>query len=55
MSSATGTRELPEPRDAVWRALAVLAPHCAVCDVSYVVTAPRKRTNFAAVPGLLDA
>lgn len=54
MSSATGTRELPEPRDDVWRALAVLAPYCPVCDVSYVVTGSGKRTTFVAVPGRLE-
>ena len=54
VSSATGTRELPERRDDVWRALAVLAPYCPVCDVSYVVTGTGKRTTFVAVPGRLE-
>jgi len=54
VSSATGTCELPEPRADVWRALAVLAPYCPVCDVSYVVTGSGRRTTFVAVPGRLD-
>jgi hypothetical protein len=54
VSSATGTRELPERRDDVWRALAVLAPYCPVCDVSYVVTGSGRRTTFVAVPGRLE-
>ncbi len=40
----------------VWRALAVLAPYCAVCDVSYVVaggTSPGRGTRFVCVPGAL--
>jgi hypothetical protein len=38
----------------VWRALAVLSPYCAVCDVSYVVSGkPRKGTTFVCVPGHL--
>ena len=28
---------MPQPRAEVWRALAVLEPYCAVCDVSYVL------------------
>lgn len=54
MSSATGTRVVPEQRADVWRALAVLAPYCPVCDVSYVVTGSGRRTTFVAVPGRLD-
>ncbi len=54
MSSATGTREVPEPRAEVWRALAVLEPYCPVCDVSYVVTGTGRRTTFVAVSGRLD-
>jgi hypothetical protein len=54
VSSATGTREVPEPRADVWRALAVLQPYCAVCDVSYVVTGTGRRTTFVAVSGRLD-
>jgi hypothetical protein len=41
----------------VWRALAVLEPYCAVCDVSYVVdggAAGGAGTRFACVPGRLD-
>lgn len=62
MTTASGSREVPEPREQVWRALAVLQPYCAVCDVSYVVdgaadggkgaTGPGRR--FACVPGRLD-
>lgn len=54
MSSATGVREVPEPRGEVWRALAVLQPYCPVCDVSYVVTGTGRRTTFVAVSGRLD-
>ena len=54
MSSATGTREVPEPRAQVWQALAVLRPYCTVCDVSYVVTGTGRRTTFVAVSGRLD-
>jgi uncharacterized protein YndB with AHSA1/START domain len=54
VSSATGTREVPEPRAEVWRALAVLEPYCPVCDVSYVVTGTGGRTTFVAVSGRLE-
>lgn len=54
MSSATGTCEVPEPRATVWRALAVLAPYCPVCDVSYSVTGSGRHTTFVAVPGRLE-
>ncbi len=57
-TTATGVREVPEPRDEVWRALAVLEPYCAVCDVSYVVGAdaaePGVGTTFVCAPGRLD-
>jgi hypothetical protein len=54
--TSTSSREVPESRDEVWRALAVLEPYCAVCDVSYVVGAGRVRTgtSFVCVPGRLD-
>ena len=54
--SATRTREVPASRADVWRALAVLEPYCAVCDVSYVVGTDRIRpgTSFVCVPGRLD-
>src|SRR3712207_887037 len=55
--TASGTREVPYERDRVWRALAVLAPYCAVCDVSYVVDGTAtagKGTRFVCVPGRLD-
>jgi uncharacterized protein YndB with AHSA1/START domain len=55
MTTASGSREVPHPREEVWRALAVLEPYCAVCDVSYVVTgAPGKGASFVCVPGRLD-
>ena len=54
-TSATGEREVPFPRSQVWRALAVLEPYCAVCDVSYVVSGSVGRgTTFVCVPGRLD-
>ncbi len=54
-TSATGKREVPFPRSQVWRALAVLEPYCAVCDVSYVVGGSVGRgTTFVCVPGRLD-
>lgn len=53
-TTATGSREVAAPRKTVWRALAVLQPYCAVCDVSYVVTgALGKGTTFVCVPGRL--
>jgi hypothetical protein len=57
MTTASGTREVPFDRARVWRALAVLAPYCTVCDVSYVVDgsgAPGVGTSFVCVPGRLD-
>jgi uncharacterized protein YndB with AHSA1/START domain len=57
-TSASGVREVPEPRAEVWRALAVLEPYCAVCDVSYVMgegtAAPGVGTTFVCAPGRLD-
>jgi hypothetical protein len=52
--SATAALVVPEPRSQVWRALAVLQPYCAVCDVSYVVSGSGVRTTFVAVPGRLE-
>lgn len=54
MSSATGIRELAEPRAAVWRAVAVLQPYCRTCDVSYVVSGSGRGATFVAVSGPLD-
>jgi hypothetical protein len=56
MTTATGSREVPQPRKEVWRALAVLEPYCAVCDVSYVVdgSASGKGARFRCVPGRLE-
>ena len=49
------SREVPHPRQEVWRALAVLEPYCAVCDVSYVVSGSAgKGATFVCVPGRLD-
>ena len=56
MTSASGSRVVPESRAEVWRALAVLEPYCAVCDVSYVVGNGRigTGTTFVCAPGRLD-
>jgi hypothetical protein len=57
-TSATGVREVPEGRAEVWRALAVLEPYCAVCDVSYVIAdagAPGVGTTFVCAPGRLGS
>ena len=57
-TSASGVREVSQPRAEVWRALAVLEPYCAVCDVSYVVgadAAPGVGTTFVCAPGRLDS
>ena len=57
-TTATGVREVPQSRGDVWRALAVLEPYCAVCDVSYVVDgatgAPGVGTTFVCAPGRLE-
>ena len=57
-TTATGTRDVPQPPVEVWRALAVLEPYCSVCDVSYVLGdtpgAPGVGTTFVCAPGLLD-
>jgi hypothetical protein len=52
--AATGARELPEPPERVWEALAVLRPYCPVCDVSYVVTGSGRGSTFVCVPGRVD-
>ncbi len=55
MTTASGTRRVPDRREDVWRALAVLHPYCAVCDVSYVVDGPvGTGTTFVCAPGQLD-
>jgi len=57
VTSASGVRDVPEARGAVWRALAVLEPYCAVCDVSYVTAgtgSPGVGTTFVCAPGRLD-
>jgi hypothetical protein len=55
-TSATGSREVPFPRSRVWRALAVLEPYCAVCDVTYLVEGaePGAGTRFVCAPGRLE-
>ena len=57
-TTATGSCEVPQPRPEVWRALAVLEPYCAVCDVSYVLgeagRGPDVGTTFVCAPGRLD-
>jgi len=55
VTTASGTREVAAPRSRVWRALAVLEPYCAVCDVSYVVEGARSGAGarFVCVPGRL--
>jgi hypothetical protein len=57
LTSAAGVREVPQPRAEVWRALAVLEPYCAVCDVSYVLgetgAGPDVGTTFVCAPGRL--
>jgi uncharacterized protein YndB with AHSA1/START domain len=54
MTTASGSRDVPQPRAQVWQALAVLEPYCTVCDVSYVVTGEGEGTTFVCVPGRLD-
>lgn len=55
MTTASGTRRVPDRREDVWRALAVLHPYCAVCDVSYVVDGPAGTgATFLCAPGRLD-
>ena len=57
-TTASGSCEVPQPRPDVWRALAVLEPYCAVCDVSYVLgesgRGPDIGTTFVCAPGRLD-
>ena len=57
-TTASGVCEVPQPRAEVWRALAVLEPYCAVCDVSYVLgdagRGPDGGTTFVCAPGRLD-
>lgn len=56
LTVAQGTDRVPFSRARVWRALAVLQPYCAVCDVSYVVdgSGTSQGTEFRCVPGRLD-
>jgi hypothetical protein len=56
VTTASGTRVVPQSRAEVWQALAVLEPYCAVCDVSYVVGTGRigTGTEFVCAPGRLD-
>ena len=50
-AEATDSRELPQPPQEVWEALAVLRPYCAVCDVSYLVTGSGRGATFVCLPG----
>ena len=56
-TTAGGSCTVPQPRAEVWRALAVLEPYCAVCDVSYVLSGtagdPGVGTTFICAPGRL--
>ena len=57
VTTASGVREVPQNRGEVWRALAVLEPYCAVCDVSYLMNGagkPGVGTTFVCAPGRLD-
>lgn len=56
MTTASASREVAFPRSRVWRALAVLQPYCAVCDVSYVVdgAVTGMGTQFLCVPGKMQ-
>jgi hypothetical protein len=57
-TTCSGAREVEQARSQVWRALAVLEPYCAVCDVTYVLeesaAGPRVGTTFVCAPGRLD-
>ncbi|HYH24429.1 MAG TPA: SRPBCC family protein [Blastococcus sp.] len=57
-TTATGSRDVPQDPEEVWRALAVLEPYCSVCDVSYLFEGapggPRLGTTFVCAPGRLD-
>jgi uncharacterized protein YndB with AHSA1/START domain len=62
-TTAAGVLDVPQPRAEVWRALAVLEPYCAVCDVSYVLGGEGRDegrdtlgigTRFVCAPGRLD-
>jgi uncharacterized protein YndB with AHSA1/START domain len=57
-TTATGSRDVPQPPAQVWRALAVLEPYCSVCDVSYVLGdgpgSPGLGTTFVCAPGRLE-
>lgn len=62
MATATGAREVPFPRQHVWRMLTALTPYCSVCDVSYVFddvgghgsAGMGEGTRFVCVPGRLE-
>ncbi len=54
MRTASGVREVPERRRAVWQALAVLEPYCAVCDVTYVAHGTGAGATFVCLPGRHD-
>lgn len=55
-TTASGSRQMPVSRAQAWRALAVIKPYCAVCDVTYTVVgdpgeSAGKGTRFACSPG----
>lgn len=58
VATATGVRCVPQPPREVWRALAVLSPYCAVCDVTYVLGEDARRpgvgTTFVCASGRLE-
>ncbi|WP_116453444.1 STAS domain-containing protein [Blastococcus litoris] len=63
MTTASGAREVPFARQAVWEALTARSPYCPVCDVSYVFAEDRdapagavlsKGTVFVCVRGQLN-
>lgn len=63
MITASGAREVPFTRQAVWQALTAPIPYCPVCDVSYVfaqgaagkgASTMGPGTRFACVPGRLN-
>ncbi|GAB3317895.1 hypothetical protein GCM10027451_36180 [Geodermatophilus aquaeductus] len=63
MTTASGTRRIPFPRQEVWRALTAPLAYCPVCDVSYVFSetveedgAERigRGTRFVCVGGRLE-
>ena len=63
VTTATGSLQVPYPRGLVCRALAVMVPYCAVCDVTYLPASrapdgPATMTGggatFTCLPGKVD-